>query len=65
MRVAAPVCPGRAGSPLGLVEVQVVDDDLGRSGGGINRPGFERLLGPFARVGFGAVLAVGGLATGP
>jgi hypothetical protein len=24
--------------------VEVIDDDLGRSGGGINRPGFERLL---------------------
>jgi hypothetical protein len=24
--------------------VEVIDEDLGRSGGGINRPGFERDL---------------------
>jgi len=29
---------------LGWTMVEVIDDDLGRSGGGINRPGFERLL---------------------
>ncbi len=29
---------------LGWQEVVVVDDDLGRSGSGISRPGFERLL---------------------
>ena len=29
---------------LGWTAVEVIDDDLGRSGGGINRPGFERLL---------------------
>ena len=29
---------------LGWAKVEVVDDDLGRSGGGITRPGFERLL---------------------
>src|SRR3982074_3981705 len=29
---------------LGWAAVEVIDDDLGRSGGGINRPGFERLL---------------------
>ena len=29
---------------LGWTEVEVVDDDLGRSGGGVARPGFERLL---------------------
>ena len=29
---------------LGWSEVMVVDDDLGRSGSGIERPGFERLL---------------------
>src|SRR5258705_9556322 len=27
---------------LGWTTVEVIDDDLGRSGGGINRPGFER-----------------------
>jgi DNA invertase Pin-like site-specific DNA recombinase len=30
---------------LGWTSVEVIDDDLGRSGGGIARPGFERLLG--------------------
>src|ERR1700751_3675969 len=29
---------------LGWSEVVIVDDDLGRSGGGVERPGFERLL---------------------
>ena len=29
---------------LGWSEVVIVDDDLGRSGGGVVRPGFERLL---------------------
>ena len=29
---------------LGWTSVEVIDDDLGRSGGGIARPGFERLL---------------------
>ena len=30
---------------LGWQDVEVIDDDLGRSGGGVKRPGFERLLG--------------------
>ena len=29
---------------LGWNEVRVIDDDLGRSGGGTERPGFEKLL---------------------
>ena len=29
---------------LGWSDVAVIDDDLGRSGGGVARPGFERLL---------------------
>lgn len=29
---------------LGWNDVQVIDDDLGRSGGGTTRPGFEKLL---------------------
>ena len=29
---------------LGWSNVEIIDDDLGRSGGGIVRPGFERLL---------------------
>src|SRR5467141_1418475 len=43
--------PGR---PL----VQVIDDDLGRSGGGINRPGFERLLAAICEGRVGAVFAI-------
>ena len=41
---------------LGWARVEVIDDDLGRSGGGIARPGFERLLAAIceARVGAGA-----------
>jgi len=30
---------------LGWTNVEIVDDDLGRSGGGIARPGFDRLIG--------------------
>jgi hypothetical protein len=29
---------------LGWSDVEVIDDDLGRSGGGARRPGFEKLL---------------------
>ena len=29
---------------LGWAEPMVIDDDLGRSGSGVDRPGFERLL---------------------
>jgi len=29
---------------LGWSDVVVIDDDLGRSGSGVSRPGFERLL---------------------
>jgi hypothetical protein len=39
---------GRA-RELGWDDVQLVDDDLGRSGGGTARPGFEKLLAAFAR----------------
>src|SRR3979411_2197378 len=35
-----------------------VDDDLGRSGGGIARPGFERLLAAICEARVGAVLAI-------
>src|SRR4051794_13795575 len=31
-------------SQLGGSDVEVIDDDLGRSGAGTRRPGFERLL---------------------
>ena len=35
---------------LGWDDVQVVDDDLGRSGGGTARPGFEKLLALLVRL---------------
>ena len=38
--------------------VEIIDDDLGRSGGGIVRPGFERLLAADLRRPVGAVLAI-------
>jgi DNA invertase Pin-like site-specific DNA recombinase len=43
---------------LGWSDVVVVDDDLGRSGGGITRPGFERLLVAICEARVGIVLAV-------
>ena len=30
---------------LGWEDIEVIDDDLGRSGAGTKRPGFERMLG--------------------
>jgi DNA invertase Pin-like site-specific DNA recombinase len=36
----------------------IIDDDLGRSGGGIARPGFERLLAAICDRRVGAVLAI-------
>ncbi|HSZ92157.1 MAG TPA: recombinase family protein, partial [Acetobacteraceae bacterium] len=36
----------------------VIDDDLGRSAGGVNRPGFERLLAAICEGRVGAVLAI-------
>jgi DNA invertase Pin-like site-specific DNA recombinase len=41
---------------LGWTKVEVVDDDLGRFGGGIARPGFERLLAAICEARVGAVL---------
>ena len=43
---------------LGWSGVEIVDDDLGRSGGGIARPGFERLLAAICDRHVGAVLAI-------
>ncbi len=43
---------------LGWSTVVVVDDDLGRSGGGITRPGFERLIAAICAGQVGAVLAL-------
>src|ERR1700740_985062 len=47
---------------LGWTTVEVIDDDLGRSGAGINRPGFERLLAAICkgRVGEASRLARNG-----
>ena len=43
---------------LGWTTVEIIDDDLGRSGGGIARPGFERLLAAICDRRVGAVLAI-------
>ena len=38
--------------------VEIIDDDLGRSGGGVARPGFERLLAAICDRRVGAVFAI-------
>jgi DNA invertase Pin-like site-specific DNA recombinase len=43
---------------LGWEDVEVIDDDLGRSGGGSRRPGFERLLAAICEGRVGAVMSV-------
>ena len=44
---------------LGFSTVEVIDDDLGRSGsGGVSRPGFERLLAAICEGRVGAVFAI-------
>ena len=43
---------------LGWQQVEVIDDDLGRSGSGTSRPGFERLLGLLCDGEVGAVLSI-------
>lgn len=43
---------------LGWSNVVVIDDDLGRSGGGGARPGFERLLSAICTGSAGAVFAI-------
>src|SRR3954464_4620876 len=43
---------------FGFAEVAVIDDDLGRSGGGARRPGFERLLASICEGRAGMVLAI-------
>jgi DNA invertase Pin-like site-specific DNA recombinase len=48
---------GRA-EALGWQKVIVIDDDLGRSGGGVARKGFERLLVAIGHGSAGAVLAI-------
>ena len=43
---------------LGWDDVVVVDDDLGRSGAGVRRPGFERLLAALCEGAVGAVFCI-------
>ena len=43
---------------LGWEDVQVVDDDLGKSGGGTRRPGFEKLLAAICEGRVGAVVSL-------
>ena len=43
---------------LGWQQIEVIDDDLGRSGGGVERPGFDRLLTAVGRNDVGAVFAI-------
>ena len=43
---------------LGWDDVQIVDDDLGRSGGGTARPGFEKLLAAICEGRVGAVVSL-------
>ena len=49
--------PDRA-RQLGWSDVAIIDDDLGRSGGGIARPGFEKLLAAICEGRVGAVVSV-------
>lgn len=43
---------------LGWQQVEIIDDDFGRSGGGIVRPGFEKLLAAICAGRVGAVLSI-------
>jgi len=43
---------------LGWQQVQVIDEDLGRSGDGVHRPGFERLLAALCEGQVGAVFCI-------
>ncbi|WP_027515840.1 recombinase family protein [Bradyrhizobium sp. WSM1417] len=43
---------------LGWRDVQIVDDDLGRSGAGTARPGFEKLLAAICEGRVGAVVSL-------
>jgi excisionase family DNA binding protein len=43
---------------LGWDDVQIVDDDLGKSGGGTARPGFEKLLAAICEGRVGAVVSL-------
>jgi len=43
---------------LGWTDVEVIDEDLGRSGGGARRPGFEKLLAGICEGRIGAVFSL-------
>src|SRR5271156_4589135 len=43
---------------LGWVNVSVIDDDLGRSGSGVCRPGFEKLLAAICDGRVAAVISI-------
>ena len=43
---------------LGWQDIEVIDDDLGSSGSGTHRPGFERLLGALCEGTVGAVFSL-------
>ena len=43
---------------LGWSEIEVIDDDLGRSGSGVARPGFEKLLSAICENRVGAVVSI-------
>ena len=43
---------------LGWTDVSVIDDDLGKSGSGVSRPGFEKLLAAICEGRVGAVVSV-------
>ena len=43
---------------LGWGAIEVIDDDLGRSGSGISRPGFEKLLAAICEGRVGAVVSI-------
>ncbi len=43
---------------LGWAKVSVIDDDLGRSGSGVSRPGFEKLLAAICEGRVGAVVSI-------
>jgi DNA invertase Pin-like site-specific DNA recombinase len=49
--------PARA-QQLGWSDVAVIDDDLGRSGGGVARPGFEKLLAAICAGSVGIVISI-------
>ena len=43
---------------LGWADVSVIDDDLGRSGSGVSRPGFEKLLAAICEGRVGVVVSI-------